>query len=67
MLLSIYDVIVVQKSSNGDGKFTFYGWGIYFHHTLSANIPYISAPTSKERGGSGGKQMGEGVGGGDIG
>ena len=24
--LSISDVIVVQKSSNGDGKFTFYGW-----------------------------------------
>ena len=25
--LSIYDVIVVQKSSSREGKFTFYGWG----------------------------------------
>ena len=25
--LSIYDVIVDQKSSSREGKFTFYGWG----------------------------------------
>ena len=39
--LSTYDVIIVQKSSNGEGKFTFNGWDNYFHRTLSLNLLYI--------------------------
>ena len=38
--LSTYDVIIVQKSSNGEGKFTFNGWDNYFHRTLSLNLHY---------------------------
>ena len=34
--LSISYVIVVQKSSSGDGKFTLYGWGYYFQNYFLA-------------------------------
>ena len=37
---SLYYVIVVQKSSSGDRKFTLYGWGYYFPRTLLANLHY---------------------------
>ena len=46
--LSIYDVIVVQKNSNGDGKFPFYGWGNYFHRTLSLNL-HSTIPKGDEK------------------
>ena len=29
-----------SKISNGEGKFTFYGLGYYFHHTLSPNLSH---------------------------
>ena len=35
---SSFLVIVVQKSFNGDGKFTLYGWKYYFHRPLSTNL-----------------------------
>ena len=34
--LSTSYVIVVQKSSSGDGKFTLYGWGYYFQYYFLA-------------------------------
>ena len=36
--LSISDVIVVQKSSRREGKFTFYGWDYYFPCTFSPKL-----------------------------
>ena len=38
---SICDIIVVQKSSNGDIKFAFYGWDYYFHRARSPNLHYV--------------------------
>ena len=38
--LFIYTSQCVQKSSNGDGKFPFYGWGNYFHRTSSTNLQF---------------------------
>ena len=32
------DVIVVQKSSSREKKFTFYGWDYSFPHTLCAKL-----------------------------
>ena len=36
-----YDVIVIQKSSSGDGKFPFCGLGYYFPRTLSPKLCQI--------------------------
>ena len=40
--LSIYDVIVVQKSSSQEGKFTFFGWDYSFHCTVGENFYFLS-------------------------
>ena len=42
--LSLCDVIVFEKSSTGDGIFTFCGWGYYFHRSLSGDLHYCDTP-----------------------
>ena len=49
--LSISDVIVIEKSSNGDRKFTFYGWGNYFRRTLSKNLRDVTSQLFSLKGG----------------
>ena len=36
--LSINDVVVIQKVSNGDGKPHFFGWNYYFTRSLCSKI-----------------------------
>ena len=47
--LSLCDVIVFQKTSTGDGKFTLCGWNYYFHRSLSTDLHSTVRKTNKKK------------------